>query len=73
MTDFDGSFEKVGLPKEYTAPGTLLPKEKPQWCEKCKMWLNGPCQYEDHLLQRKHYKNDPAAKALRKKKKAEWS
>ncbi len=27
------------------------------WCPDCEMWLNGPTQYEDHKIGRKHLKN----------------
>ena len=26
------------------------------WCGPCEMWLNGPTQYEDHLIGKKHRK-----------------
>jgi len=28
------------------------------WCPICEMWLNGPCQWEDHKIGKKHKKND---------------
>ena len=30
------------------------------YCEYCEMWLNGPTQFSDHLIGRKHRKNRKA-------------
>jgi hypothetical protein len=27
------------------------------WCTNCEMWLNGPAQWEDHKIGKKHKKN----------------
>ena len=33
------------------------PTPEAMYCEVCEMWLNGPTQWEDHLIGKKHRKN----------------
>ena len=39
-----------------------------QYCEHCEMWINGPTQWEDHLIGKKHKKNK-SSKGIPKKRK----
>ena len=39
-----------------------------KWCDYCEMWLNGPIQYADHVIGKKHRKNHGNAERYQKKK-----
>ena len=44
--------------KEPSAPSVNAPTiDEAVYCPECEMWLNGPTQWEDHQIGRKHKKN----------------
>ena len=40
------------------------------WCPACEMWLNGPAQWDDHQIGKKHGKNVRRAEAKARLKRA---
>lgn len=56
---FDSSGSERGEEAEengkVVTPGA--PEEGAVWCSDCEMWLNGPTQWEDHKIGKKHRKN----------------
>ena len=58
--------------QEASAPEGLEGQNKPEkgiHCPDCDMWLNGPTQWEDHKIGKKHAKNIKRSKAGRPKQK----
>jgi hypothetical protein len=45
------------IAKELEEPPPLPCGEAAVYCEDCEMWLNGPTQWEDHKIGKKHKKN----------------
>ena len=43
----------------------VVPDDDPIWCMTCNMWVNGPGQWEDHKIGKKHRKNLARAEAMR--------
>ena len=48
------TYDKVRQSEEEAATIKHLNKGDPVYCEDCEMWLNGPTQWEDHKIGKKH-------------------
>ena len=61
------SSEGVSEEIEFVAEDHLeQPNEGAKYCNDCKMWLNGPQQFEDHVIGKKHKNNVKKLEAMSK-------
>ena len=60
QSDIDADYESEASSDDEEEPETLDPNasvgEKDIYCECCEMWLNGPSQYDDHKIGKRHKK-----------------
>ena len=53
----EGTGDNEGEVEVPDALSSSRPDNSAIYCEYCEMWLNGPTQYEDHKIGKKHKKN----------------